>query len=58
MTETTVELKKMLNAKTQDVQLEADDILFVPSSTGKMLAQRSVDVATSAASTAAILAVP
>ncbi len=58
MTETTVELKKMLSAKAQDVALEADDILFVPSSTGKMLAQRSVDVATSAASAAAVFAVP
>ena len=35
MTETPIELKKMLQAKALDMPVQADDILFVPSSSRK-----------------------
>jgi polysaccharide export outer membrane protein len=57
MTETTIELKKMLQAKAPDIPMKADDILFVPSSVGKMVMKRSVDVALQAASAASIVAI-
>jgi len=49
MTETRVPLKKMLEAKSPDVTLEADDILFVPVSGGRLLAARTMEAALSAA---------
>ena len=45
MTETRVQLKKMLEAKTPDVTLQADDILFVPMSGAKIAAARSAEAA-------------
>ena len=57
MTETRVELKKMLEAKTPDVTLQADDILFVPISGGKILAGRTFEIATSLATAVAIYSV-
>ncbi len=56
MTETPIELKKMLQAKVPDIPLRPDDILFVPSSVGKMVMTRSVDLALQAASAASIVA--
>jgi len=56
MTETPIELKKMLQAKVPDISLRPDDILFVPSSVGKMVMTRSVDLALQAASAASIVA--
>jgi polysaccharide biosynthesis/export protein len=56
MTETPVELKKILQAKSHDIPLQAEDILFVPSSAAKQLAGRTLDVATQAASAATIVA--
>ena len=56
-TETKVEIKKMLEAKAQDVPLQADDILFVPVSSGRILAGRTFDVAMAAASAATIYTV-
>lgn len=41
MTETTLQLKKMLEAKTPDLTLQADDILFVPVSGAKVAAEKS-----------------
>ena len=38
MTETRVALKKILEAKAPDVPLQADDILFIPVSGGRVLA--------------------
>src|SRR5882724_5153018 len=38
MSETSVSLKKMLQAKAADVTMEAEDILFVPGSGGKLFA--------------------
>jgi len=49
MTETRVQLKKMLEAKAPDMTLEADDILFVPISGARVLAGKSLDAAIAAA---------
>jgi polysaccharide export outer membrane protein len=57
MTLTPVELKKMLEAKVADIPLKADDILFVPSSTAKVLASRTADVGMQAANAATIVAI-
>lgn len=57
MTETIVPLKKMLEAKAPDVTLQADDILFVPVSNGKVIAGKSIDVATSLATAATIYSI-
>jgi polysaccharide export outer membrane protein len=57
MTETPIELKKMLQAKTVDIPMKADDILFVPSSARKILMNRSMEVATQAAAAVSIVAI-
>ena len=57
MTEMPVELKKMLQAKVADILMKADDILFVPSSTRKVVMTRTVDAAMQAASAATIVAI-
>ena len=57
-TETPVDLKKMLQAKTPDLPLEANDILIVPSSTGKILAGRSLEAAIQAATLISVTAIP
>jgi polysaccharide biosynthesis/export protein len=57
MTETPVHLKQMLEAKTSDVTLQADDILFVPMSGIRVAAARTADVALSAATAVAVYAV-
>lgn len=49
MTEEKLEIKKMLEAKAPDVQLHADDILFIPVSGGRVLAGRTFEAAMSAA---------
>lgn len=41
--ETPLELKKILSAKSPDVSLQADDIIFVPSSMAKSATKRSLD---------------
>ena len=56
MTETLVPLKKMLEAKAPDVNLQADDILFVPLSGARVAAGRGFDAAVSAAAGLAIIA--
>ncbi len=38
-----INLKKMLTGKSQDVVLKANDVLYVPSSTSKKIASRSID---------------
>lgn len=57
MTETPLHLKKMLEAKSPDVTLQADDILFVPVSTGKMIASRSAEAALSLATAVTVYTV-
>ena len=51
-----VNLKKMLYAKTPDVALVKGDILFIPGSTSKAAAYRTVDIATSLTTSLAIVA--
>ena len=57
MSETPVPLKKMLEAKAADVTMEAEDILFVPSSRGKLIAARTFEAAMQAATAVSIVAV-
>lgn len=57
MTETRVQLKKMLEAKSPDVTLQADDILFIPVSGGRVLAGRTFEAAMSAATAVTIFTV-
>jgi len=57
MTETKIQIKKMLEAKMPDVTLHADDILFVPISGAKVAVAGAIQVATAAASAATIYAV-
>lgn len=49
MTEVKLEVKKMLEAKTPDQMLQADDILFVPVSGARVVAGRTFEAAMSAA---------
>lgn len=57
MTETKLQIKKMLEAKAPDVTLQADDILFIPVSGGKVLAGRSLEAAMSVATAVTIYTV-
>jgi polysaccharide export outer membrane protein len=57
MTETKLEIKKMLEAKVPDVTLQADDILFVPISAAKIAAGRTFEAAMSMATAVSIYAV-
>lgn len=58
MTETPVQLKKILKAQSPDVSLQADDILVVPSSAGKIIAGRTLEAAMQAATLVSVTAVP
>ena len=57
MTETKVEIKKMLEAKIPDMTLQGDDILFVPVSGGKVLAARTFETAMAAATAVTVYSV-
>jgi polysaccharide export outer membrane protein len=54
MVETRVQIKKMLEAKSPDITLQADDILFVPVSGARVLAGRTFEAAMSAATAVSI----
>lgn len=56
MSETVVPLKKILQAKVPDVPMQANDILFVPSSAAKAAAARSVDSIMQTASALTLIA--
>ena len=56
MSETKVPLKKMLEAKAPDMNLQADDILFVPLSGARVVAGQGIQAAISAATGIGILA--
>jgi polysaccharide biosynthesis/export protein len=56
--ETPVELKKILRAKAPDVTMQADDILFVPTSATRLFAGRAMEAAMQAATAASIVAIP
>ena len=58
LTETPVELKKILRAKAPDLAMQADDILFVPTSATKVFAGRAMEAAMQAATAASIVAIP
>ena len=57
MIETKIQVQKMLEAKIPDVTLQADDILFIPVSGGRVLAGRSFEAAMAAATAVSIYAV-
>lgn len=57
LVETKVQLKKMLEAKTPDIPLQANDILFVPLSGAKVAAARSFEAAVAITTGVAIYAV-
>lgn len=57
VTETKVEIKKMLEAKIPDMPLQADDILFVPVSGGRVLAGRTFEATISMATALALYTV-
>jgi polysaccharide export outer membrane protein len=54
---TPIELKKILEAKIPDIPMMANDILYVPSSLGKVIARRSAEVATQLATAATIISI-
>jgi len=56
--ETSVELKKILRAKSPDITMQADDILFVPTSATKVFAGRAMEAAMQAVTAASIVALP
>jgi polysaccharide biosynthesis/export protein len=56
MTETRVPLKKMLEAKAPDINLQADDILFVPLSGARVAAAQGLQAAISTATGLAVIA--
>jgi polysaccharide export outer membrane protein len=57
MTETRIQLKKMLEAKIPDVSLQADDILFVPVSGVRIAAGKTFEAAFAMATAVSIYAV-
>lgn len=57
VTQTPVHLKQMLTAKAPDIPLQADDILFVPTSAGKIVAGRTLEAAIQAATAVSIVAI-
>lgn len=57
MMETKLEIKKMLEAKSPDVTLQADDILFIPVSAAKIAAARTAEAALGMATAVSIYAV-
>jgi polysaccharide export outer membrane protein len=57
LTETPVPLKKLLEAKADDIPMQADDILFVPTSAKKLFAGRTVEAALQLATSASLIAI-
>jgi polysaccharide biosynthesis/export protein len=53
-----IDLKKIMTAKMQDVRLEPEDIVFVPSSTGKAVGMRTLDSIVRIATGMAVYRVP
>jgi polysaccharide export outer membrane protein len=54
LTETKIQIKKMLEAKAPDVTLQADDILFIPVSGAKVAASRTIEAAITVGTTVGI----
>ena len=57
ISQTPVELKKILQAKAPDLSMQADDILFVPTSAAKAAAGRTMDAVFQTAGALSIVAV-
>jgi polysaccharide export outer membrane protein len=57
LSQTPVQLKKLLQAKTDDIALSPDDILFVPTSARKYLEGRTAEAALQLATSATLIAV-
>jgi polysaccharide export outer membrane protein len=57
MTETPVQLKKILSAKAPDLPMQADDILFVPTSAARVAVSRTAEAAAQAATALSIVAI-
>ena len=57
LTSVPVPLKKLLHAKTDDIPMEADDILFVPTSSRKQMEARSAEAAAQLATAVGVVAV-
>jgi polysaccharide export outer membrane protein len=57
-TETSINLKKILQAKAPDIPLRANDILIVPTNNGKIIAGRTLEAALQAATLISVTAVP
>jgi polysaccharide biosynthesis/export protein len=57
LTSVPVPLKKLMEAKTDDMPMEADDILFVPTSSRKQMQARSAEAAVQLATAASIVAI-
>ena len=57
MSETPVHLKQILEAKAPDMAMQADDILFVPTSAAKVMAGRTMEAALQAATAVGVIAV-
>ena len=57
LTETPVPLKKLLAAKADDIPMQAEDILFVPTSAKKLFAGRTVEAALQLATSASLIAI-
>ena len=57
MTETPIELSKILHAKAADLPMQADDILFIPTSTGKLIGRRGIDTVVQMATAVSIVAI-
>jgi polysaccharide export outer membrane protein len=57
LSETPVPLKKLLQAKADDIELQPDDILFVPTSARKLLAGRTAEAALQMATGVALITV-
>ncbi len=57
VTEIPVSLKKLLQAKSGDVPMQADDILFVPASARKIISGRTAEAALQMATTASLVAI-
>ncbi len=56
--QTHVPLKKIMKAESPDIAMQVEDILFVPSSSGKFIAGRALQTAVQLAGSASIVAIP
>jgi polysaccharide biosynthesis/export protein len=58
LTETSVNLKHILQAKATDLEMQADDVLVIPTSSGKVLAGRTLEAAMQTVTLVSVAAIP